>query len=63
MDNSMHKVEGVSFNKNNVSAMKKKAFVDDHVNVFFLDLPEEKRREILSDIYDKIKGVSSKVKD
>ena len=58
MKDTIHKVEGISFNKKNVSSMDRKAFIDEHINVFFLDRPKDKRKEILTDIYDKIKGVS-----
>lgn len=56
-------VEGVHFNEKKIKSMKKKVFIDECINVFFLDRSEDKRKEMLSDIYDKIKGVSSKVKD
>jgi hypothetical protein len=51
------KVEGVYFNDANIALMKKKDFVELHINVIFLDREEEDRRNMLSDIYDKIKGV------
>jgi hypothetical protein len=50
-------VEGVIFADDNVALMKKKDFIDLHMNVAFLDREEEDRRNMLSDIYDKIKGV------
>jgi len=51
-------VEGVNFNEKKVKSMKKKVFIDECLKVFFQDRSEDKRRQILSDIYDKIKGVS-----
>jgi len=54
-------VNGVSFNEEKIKSMKKKAFVDQLIQVHFLEKPEEDRRKLLEDIYDKIVGVSTKV--
>lgn len=52
-------VEGLNFNEKKIKSMKKKVFIDECIKVFFLDRNEEKRKEMLSDIYDRIKGVSN----
>lgn len=51
-------VEGIHFNPVAIYNMNKKKFVDSHKSVYFLDREMEKRESILSDVYDKIKGVS-----
>ena len=54
-------VNGVNFNEERVKKMDKKAFIDMHINVFFLDISESDRKKRLSDIYDKIKDVGVSV--
>jgi len=49
-------VEGVSFNEGLIRSMKKKDFIEQCVDTFFLDRDESDRRDILSDIYDRIKS-------
>jgi len=49
-------VEGVSFNDGLIRSMKKKDFIEQCVDIFFLDRDESDRRDILSDIYDRIKS-------
>lgn len=53
-------VEGVTFNEKLVRKMKKKEFVDMHKKVFFLDRTAENRESLLSDIYDRICGVTTR---
>lgn len=49
-------VEGVSFNEAKIRTMKKKEFIKECQPLFFIDRPEDDRREMLSEIYDKIVG-------
>jgi RNA-binding protein YhbY len=49
-------INGINFNVINVKSMKKKAFIDQHIKVFFLERSDDERKKILSDIYDQIKG-------
>lgn len=53
-------VEGVTFNEKIVRKMKKKEFVDMHKKVFFLDRTADNRESLLSDIYDRICGVTTR---
>ena len=50
---SLH--DGVTFIDSAVKSMKKTAFVNKHMSVYWQDLPEEERRKKLSLIYDNIK--------
>jgi hypothetical protein len=56
-------VEGINFNDKRIKAMTKKEFIAECANVFFLDREIDKRKDILSEIYDKIRGVSNKKVD
>lgn len=57
------KVEGITFNTDVVKTMKKKDFINENLNSIFLDRSEPDRRKLLSNIYDDIVSVSSKVDD
>lgn len=47
-------VEGVHFNEAKIRAMKKKEFLKECMPVVFKDRSEEERKEMLSEIYDRI---------
>ena len=49
-------VEGVFFDEKIIRQWKKKEFIERCVYTFFLDRDESDRRDILSDIYDRIKS-------
>lgn len=49
------RIEGVTFIDSAVLQMKKKEFIEKHLNVFWLDRNEEDRKKMLSDAYDMIK--------
>lgn len=48
------RVEGVNFNEQAIKGLKKAEFIAKTMNLFFLDRSEEKRKTMLSDIYDRI---------
>lgn len=48
-------INGVNFNVELVKAMKKKAFIDAHAKVLFLNKDIEERKLLLGKIYEEIK--------
>jgi hypothetical protein len=50
------RIEKVTFVDSAVRGMKKKDFIDAHMNIYWLDRSEEDRRKMLSDVYDTIKS-------
>lgn len=53
----MLKYENVTFIKEEVKKMSKSAFIAQHLNVFWLDRDEAKRKKMLGAAYDLITGV------
>lgn len=49
-------VRGVNFFDEEVKKWKKKAFVDAHKEVFFLDMELSERERLLGEIWDKAKA-------
>lgn len=47
-------VEGVHFNDAKIRTMKRKEFLKECMPLFFQDRSEEERKEMLSEIYDRI---------